>query len=136
MVTTLEPQQANRNPTSGYVAVKVEMLRRLKRAPVDLFVQNDRRGEPVLYLRAGHPFAIEHLTSLIDVGVREIFVRSGEFQEFGKGLLESVQLLVTSETVPYAERFAAPSDRPGNGNRACGPHDRLGPVREPSPQSR
>src|SRR5262245_46934930 len=106
-MATAIAQQANRSPTSGYVAVKVDMLCRLKKAHVDLFVQNDRRGEPVLYLRAGHPFEAEHITSLVDVGVRDIFVRSGDFQEFGKDLLESVQSLVTSETVPYAERFAA-----------------------------
>src|SRR5262245_14803505 len=106
-MATAIAQQANRSPTSGYVAVKIDMLRRLKKAQVDLFVQNDRRGEPVLYLRAGHPFEAEHLTSLVDVGVREIFIRSGDFQEFGKDLLEAVQSLVTSETVPYGERFAA-----------------------------
>src|SRR5262245_9777862 len=107
MATAVAPSSTNRNPTSGYVTVKVEMLRRLKAAHVDLFVQNDRRSEPVLYLRAGHPFEANHLNSLIDAGVRQIFVRSGDFQGFGKDLLESVQSLVTSETVPYAERFAA-----------------------------
>jgi HD-GYP domain-containing protein (c-di-GMP phosphodiesterase class II) len=107
MTTVAEPQLKTRSPTSGYMAVKVEMLRRLRSAAVDFFVQYDPRGAPILYHRAGCPFDAKHLTALHDAGVRQIFILSGDFPTFGNDLLEAVQSFVEVDSIPQAERFAA-----------------------------
>jgi HD-GYP domain-containing protein (c-di-GMP phosphodiesterase class II) len=83
------------------------MLRRLKQAAVDLFVQYEPDASPVLYHRAGCPMEPEQLARLVEAGVQHIFVRSDDFQYFGANLLETVDTLAEQEAVPGAERFAA-----------------------------
>src|SRR5262249_11200190 len=62
---------------------------------------------PVLYHRAGSPINAEKWSTLSDAGIHYIYVPSADFQAFGKSLLETVQSLVETESVPHAERFAA-----------------------------
>ena len=107
MSTVAEPQAKTANPTAGYVAVKIDMLRRMRNATVDLFVQYDQHAAPVLYHRAGSPIDGKQWSTLTESGVQHIYVRSGEFQSFGKNLLQTVQSAVEIESVPPAERFAA-----------------------------
>jgi HD-GYP domain-containing protein (c-di-GMP phosphodiesterase class II) len=107
MTTVAEPQAKTENPTAGYVVVKIDMLRRMRSATVDLFVQYDQHNAPVLYHRAGSPIDAKQWSTLTESGVQHIFVRSGEFQAFGKNLLQTVQSAVEIESVPPAERFAA-----------------------------
>jgi HD-GYP domain-containing protein (c-di-GMP phosphodiesterase class II) len=107
MSTVAEPQPRTENPTAGFVAVKIDMLRRMRNASVDLFVQYEQHAAPVLYHRAGSSIDAKQWSTLTDSGVQHIFVRSGEFQAFGKNLLQTVQSAVEIESVPPAERFAA-----------------------------
>jgi HD-GYP domain-containing protein (c-di-GMP phosphodiesterase class II) len=107
MQAVAEPQVKTTSPTAGYVAVKIDTLRRLRNAAVDLFVQNDPNGPPVLYHRAGCPIDGKQWSTLTETGVQQIYVRSGEFQSFGKNLLQTVQSLLEIESVPHSERFAA-----------------------------
>jgi len=93
--------------TAGYLTVQVEMLRRLRDAAVDLFVQYAPDASPVLYHRAGCPMEPEQFGRLLEAGVQNIYVRSDDFQYFGAHLLETVDTLAEQETVPSAERFAA-----------------------------
>jgi HD-GYP domain-containing protein (c-di-GMP phosphodiesterase class II) len=95
------------DPLSGYIAVHVEMLRRLETASVDLFVQYEISGPPVLYHRAGCELEPSHLAGLLDTDVQRIFVRTEDFQSFGAHLLESVESFNANEEVPKEERFAA-----------------------------
>ena len=93
-------------PTSGYMSVKVETLRRLRDAAVDLFVQYDARGPVMLYHRAGCPIEPHQLRTLAETGAQHIYVRTDDFQSFGKHLLESLDLPAEGEPIPHAERFA------------------------------
>ena len=103
-IAELAPKASN--PTAGYLAVQVGMLQRLQHATVDLFVQYEPNGSPVLYHRAGCPIETNQLSGLAEAGVQHIFVRTEDFQQFGTQLLESVDSLVGERPVPGAERFA------------------------------
>jgi HD-GYP domain-containing protein (c-di-GMP phosphodiesterase class II) len=92
--------------TSGYMSVKVEMLRRLSSAAVDLFVQYKANGPVMLYHRAGSPIEAKQFRALADANVRRLFVRTDDFQCFGAHLLESMDLFVEGEPVSHAERYA------------------------------
>jgi HD-GYP domain-containing protein (c-di-GMP phosphodiesterase class II) len=107
MTTVAEPQARSESPIAGYVAVKIEMLRRMRSTAVDLFVQYEPHAAPVLYHRASSPIEGKQWATLAESGVQHIFVRSGEFQEFGDSLLQMVQSAIEFESVPPAERFAA-----------------------------
>jgi HD-GYP domain-containing protein (c-di-GMP phosphodiesterase class II) len=95
------------DPLRGFLPVHVSMLKRVKRAPVDVFVQTDRNSAPTLYCRAGLPMENQQLMGLGDAGIREVYVRTGEFQDFGAHLLESVEAVLDGEDISPADRFAA-----------------------------
>jgi HD-GYP domain-containing protein (c-di-GMP phosphodiesterase class II) len=103
-IAELAPKASN--PTAGYLAVQVGMLQRLQHATVDLFVQYEPNGSPVLYHRAGCPIETQQLSGLAEAGVQHIFVRTEDFHQFGTHLLESVDSLVGARPIPSAERFA------------------------------
>ena len=92
---------------TGYVAVQVDMLRRLRDAAVDLFVQYDPAAPPMPYRRAGCAIDPEQLATLTDAGVQRIFIRTEDFESFGANLLEALESLSAHEHVPASERFAA-----------------------------
>jgi HD-GYP domain-containing protein (c-di-GMP phosphodiesterase class II) len=107
MPAIAEPAIRSPNPTAGYLAVQVDMLRRLAHTNVDLFVQYDSNCAPVLYHRAECPIEPAHLAGLAESGVGHVYVQSDDFQRFGAHLLESVESFGNREPVPAAERFAA-----------------------------
>jgi HD-GYP domain-containing protein (c-di-GMP phosphodiesterase class II) len=94
-------------PAAAYMPVQVEMLRHLRQAHVDLYIQYEGNGEPVLYYRAGCPLEADQSDRLLASGVRQIYVRSDDFQRFSSNLLETVDANSATEAVPAAERFAA-----------------------------
>jgi HD-GYP domain-containing protein (c-di-GMP phosphodiesterase class II) len=106
MTAITECAPGARQSTAGYLPVQVPMLRRLPHAPVDLFVQYEAQRPPVLYHRAGCPLELDRLTSLINGGVRNIYVQSGDFQKFGSQLLAAVEASTDQGSIPPAERFA------------------------------
>ena len=95
------------DPLRGFLPVHVDMLRRVRQAPVDIYVQHERKSTPTLYCRAGLSLENQKLLGLADAGIRDVYVRSGEFQDFGAHLLESIDALTEDEAVPAADRFAA-----------------------------
>ncbi len=101
-------QEAKRGgTTSGYMPVQLEMLRRLNRTPVDLFVQYQSGSDPVLYYRACCPMEAGQAAQLAETGVRQIFVRTDQFQDFAAHLLETIDAQPEQESVRPAERYAA-----------------------------
>ncbi|MGD9634706.1 MAG: hypothetical protein AB7U97_15605, partial [Pirellulales bacterium] len=60
------------DPLRGYAPVHVDMLKRVARAPVDIFVQRDRRSVPTLYCRAGLPMENNQLLGLADAGIKDV----------------------------------------------------------------
>jgi HD-GYP domain-containing protein (c-di-GMP phosphodiesterase class II) len=92
---------------AGYMPVQVEMLRHLRQAHVDLYIQYEGNGEPVLYYRAGCPLEADQSERLLASGVRQIFVRSDDFHRFASNLLDTVDANSEQGPVPAAERFAA-----------------------------
>jgi HD-GYP domain-containing protein (c-di-GMP phosphodiesterase class II) len=94
-------------PTCGYMPVQVEMLQRLRHSPVDMFIQYDTSAAPVLYHRAECPLEIGQADRLFQTGVRQIFIRTDEFQRFAAQLLLAIDSDSEREAVPAAERFAA-----------------------------
>jgi HD-GYP domain-containing protein (c-di-GMP phosphodiesterase class II) len=107
MSTTAEVAVVPSNPTAGYFAVHIDMLRRLQNSSVDLFVQYEPHHEPVLYHRAGCALEADQIAKLTDASIQQIFVRSDDFQQFGADLLQSVDSIAANEVIPTAERFAA-----------------------------
>jgi HD-GYP domain-containing protein (c-di-GMP phosphodiesterase class II) len=101
-----EPVRQAANPTAGYLAVQVHLLQRLQQTTVDLFVQYDPQGAPVLYHRADSAIEPAHLAALAESGVQQVYVRSDDFQKFGANLLESVESFGNKTPVPPAERVA------------------------------
>jgi len=95
------------DPLCGYLPVHVEMLHRVDRAPVDIFVQLERHRTPTLYCRAGLSLDNHLLRGLGDAGVRDVYVRTDDSQDFGATLLESVDSLYEQGSVSSADRFAA-----------------------------
>lgn len=104
--TAVVPTPAS-DPLRGFMPVHVSMLKRVKRAPVDVFVQTDRKSPPTLYCRAGLPMENQQLMGLGDAGIRDVFVRTGDYQDFGTHLLESIEAVLEQEEVSPADRFAA-----------------------------
>jgi HD-GYP domain-containing protein (c-di-GMP phosphodiesterase class II) len=94
------------NPTGGYFPVQLDLLRRLDRAVVDLFVQYERDKEPVLYYRAGSPLDANQAAKLRSGGIERIYVRSEDFETFGALLLQATDAQADDESVPPAERYA------------------------------
>ena len=72
------------DPLRGFLPVHVDMLRRVRQAPVDIYVQHERKSTPTLYCRAGLSLENQQLLGLADAGIRDVYVRSGEFQDFGR----------------------------------------------------
>jgi HD-GYP domain-containing protein (c-di-GMP phosphodiesterase class II) len=107
MTATATAELKSANPAAGYMPVQVEMLRRLKQSPVDLYIQYELNAEPVLYYRADCPLEADQAFRLMERGVRQIYVRSDEFHRFASHLLETVDSQADQEAVPAAERFAA-----------------------------
>lgn len=95
------------DPLRGFLPVHVDMLKRVDRAPVDVFVQPDRNSTPTLYCRAGLPMENQQLMGLSEAGIRDVYVRTGDFQDFGSHLLESIESRQENEEVSPADRFAA-----------------------------
>jgi hypothetical protein len=106
MTATAERALGARGSTEGYLAVQVGMLRRLPQAPVDLFVQYGAHEPLVLYHRAGCPLEPNHLTSLIDGGIKNVYVQSEDFPAFGSQLLAAAEADTDQGSIPPAERFA------------------------------
>ena len=107
MTTIATPSLNSAQPASGYMTVQVEMLRRLPRSIVDLYVQYEAEREPVLYYRAGSPLEADQAPRLMESGVRQVLVRSDEFYRFASNLLDTVDSLADDEAIPAGERFAA-----------------------------
>jgi HD-GYP domain-containing protein (c-di-GMP phosphodiesterase class II) len=95
------------NPTAGYLPIQIAMLRRLGQASVDLFIQNERTVEPVLYHRAGCAMDTDQVGKLKEGGVDHIYVRTEDFQHFGEHLLAAVDAQAEHESIPAVERYAA-----------------------------
>jgi HD-GYP domain-containing protein (c-di-GMP phosphodiesterase class II) len=93
--------------TSGYMPVQLQMLQRLDNTSVDLFIQYEVHGTPVLYHRAGSPLEAGQIIRLGQAGVRQLYVRADEFHRFAAHLLQRIDSQSSQESVPAAERFAA-----------------------------
>ena len=89
--------------SAGYMPVQVEMLRRLRQTPVDLFIQNEASGQLVLYCRNGCALDPARITRLTDEGVRQIYVLTSEFSQFAAHLLAAIDADSELEAVPAAE---------------------------------
>ena len=81
------------------------MLLRLDRTPVDLYIQYEVANDPILYHRAGCMLDPGQAARLVDSGVRNIFVRRDQFQDFASHLLETIDS--QAEPAPPADRYAA-----------------------------
>ncbi len=106
MTALVEPRAITAQSTTGYFAVRVDMLRRLHHSAVDLFVQYKVNSEPVLYHRASAPLDPDQLARLAKSDGDKIYVRSEDLRRFGAHLFESVDALAEHEAIPAAERFA------------------------------
>lgn len=106
-MTTATYAKPNRSATASYMPVQVEMCRRLLRTSVDLFVQYKAPAEPVLYHRACVPIEPNQTNRLMDAGLRQLFVRTGDFQQFSADLLSTIDAEYETGAVAPAERFAA-----------------------------
>lgn len=106
MSTTVEQPHAPVRPRTGFLAVRREMLQRLRHPAADLFIQYKPNSEPVLYHRANAPFDSTQLSKLQQAAGETIYVRSEDFRRFGAHLLETVDAMAEHEEIPAAERFA------------------------------
>ncbi len=95
------------DPLRGFLPVHVDMLRRVRRAPVDIYIQHERKSSPTLYCRAGLSLENQQLLGLAEAGIRDVYVQSSEFRDFGAHLLETIESLAEQEAIPAADRFAA-----------------------------
>jgi HD-GYP domain-containing protein (c-di-GMP phosphodiesterase class II) len=93
--------------TTGYMPVQVEMLRRLDETPVDLFIQYGTGKDLVLYFGACSTLEPSQSARLTETGVRQVFIRTDEFQEFASHLLKTIEAKSQHEAVPTGERYAA-----------------------------
>jgi HD-GYP domain-containing protein (c-di-GMP phosphodiesterase class II) len=107
MTSALQSEPKQGSATAGYMPVQVDMLRRLTRTPTDLFVQYETGKDPVLYHRACCPLEAGQVARLTESGVRQIYVRTNQFQDFAACLLETIDADSEKETVAPAERYAA-----------------------------
>lgn len=107
MTAVASPEQKSAGSNTQYMPVQVELLRRLPKATVDLYIKYESDSEPVLYYRAGCPLEADQAARLMEKGIRQILVRSDEFHRFASNLLETVDSQAEAETVPANERFAA-----------------------------
>src|SRR4051794_4975938 len=96
-LTCAEPKPSGL--TAGYMPVQVDMLRRLRQTPVDLFVQYETNAEPVLYHRGGCSLEAAQVARLTDAGVRQIYVLNTEFHKFSAHLLHTIDSGAEHEAV-------------------------------------
>ncbi|HEX3600291.1 MAG TPA: HD domain-containing phosphohydrolase [Lacipirellulaceae bacterium] len=104
MSAIASPELKQPTQKSAFMPVQIEMLRRLDRSPVDLFIQYETGAEPVLYHRGSCPLEREQASRLAESGVKQIYVRSDQFQVFTEHLLETID---SQEQQVPAERYAA-----------------------------
>jgi HD-GYP domain-containing protein (c-di-GMP phosphodiesterase class II) len=107
MTAVASPELKSAGPKANYMPVQVELLSRLSKARVDLYIKYESNAEPVLYLRAGCSIEPDQVSRLLESGVRQILVRSDEFHNFASNLLETVDAQAEDGVVPANERFAA-----------------------------
>jgi HD-GYP domain-containing protein (c-di-GMP phosphodiesterase class II) len=106
MTVTAMPALRNANAKTGYMPVQLQVLQRLRQAAVDLFIQYETNSDPVLYHGANAPVGDGQITRLAETGIRQLLVRTDDFQRFAAHLMESIDS-DTEGTVAPAERFAA-----------------------------
>jgi HD-GYP domain-containing protein (c-di-GMP phosphodiesterase class II) len=95
------------NLLTGYMPVQVEMLKRMRHSPVDLFIQYETNVAPVLYHRANCPLEARQAARLDNTAIRQIYVRVDDFQQFTAHLLQSMDSDLEQESISASERFAA-----------------------------
>jgi len=103
MVTT----ERMANPLAGYVPMRTSALRAIDSAPADLFVQYDRRSEPVLYCKPGARLDPQLFAEFADAGIEQVYVSKDEFAEVSSRLLESLESFFQKDTISQTEKFAA-----------------------------
>ncbi len=69
-----------------------------------LLKQNDRL---VLYTKGGEAFTPEHRQRLLDMGVRQVFVRAEEKGSFEEYMRENLAAILGDESIPVEERARA-----------------------------
>jgi HD-GYP domain-containing protein (c-di-GMP phosphodiesterase class II) len=106
MTVTATPATRNANAKTGYMPVQLQLLRRLRQSSVDLFVQYETNSDPILYHGASAPVGDGQFARLAETGIRQLLVRTDDFQRFAANLLETVDS-ETQDTVAPVERFAA-----------------------------
>jgi HD-GYP domain-containing protein (c-di-GMP phosphodiesterase class II) len=107
MSATATARDVKTSPISGYVPMRVSVLRSVETAAVDLFVQYDRRTPPVLYCRAGTCIDAQHFAELAEAGIEQVYVAQGDFASFSSLLLNSLESYLQKDSIPQTERFAA-----------------------------
>ncbi len=98
--------QSDRLPYT-FVPVQVEVLRWFGAVGVDLFTPADGGAAPLLYYRAGGPMVADRLVELQRTGVENLFVRSCDFAVLSSDLLDALENVLQTESIPAADRFAA-----------------------------
>lgn len=106
MPTAITSKQFPLEPQCGFMTVQVEMLHRLDRAPVDVFVQGGHDHPPTLYCRAGLPLENHQLLDLREAGVSDVLVRASDFHDFGCHVFEMMEALTERDAIPAAEQFS------------------------------
>ena len=94
------------NPLAGFVPVQVRTLRSTKVDSCDLFVQYEPQCEPVLYSRAGSHPEEQQFAELAEAGVENLYVRSGDFGNLSKELLESLESILKRDDMRRSDKFA------------------------------
>lgn len=92
---------------SGYMPIKVELLRHIRVTAVDIFIRSDKHRLHALYCRAGFPLEDDKLSALTEGGVTTVFVRTVDIHSFAAHLHESINSASDEDSVPRSERFAA-----------------------------
>src|SRR5947207_2455297 len=100
MTALVSPEPKSACPTSGYMPVQIDMLRRVNRTPVDLYIQYEKQAEPVLYHRAGCNLEPGQVARLSETGVPHIFIRTDEFHQFSAHLLQTIDAQLQHEAIP------------------------------------
>jgi HD-GYP domain-containing protein (c-di-GMP phosphodiesterase class II) len=106
MTATATSAPRSSNAKAGYMPVQLQLLLRLRQSAVDLFIQYESNSDPVLYHGANAPVGDGQIARLADTGIRQLLVRTDDFQRFATSLLETIDS-DTQDTVAPAERYAA-----------------------------
>ncbi len=92
-------------PSPEFIRVPMSILRALEKTCVDLFLQHDATGSPVLYCDAGYPLSGDRIQGIAEADQESLYVRAQDYADFSQDLVDSLGATLEDDRLPVTNRY-------------------------------